>query len=128
MTICRFSAFADIFSEAVKRGLKAIQVYTHTCTYTLPLFLTHMSSALTPIHPLTHTTTHTHTHTHTQTQNPGLYYHQAALSAIARKRLSHKLCLEASTVPLSELATLPEPVYYGQRPWRLGLTGQPLSE
>jgi hypothetical protein len=77
----QFSAFGDIFSEAVKRGLKAIQ-----------------------------------------TQNPGIYYHQAAMSAIARKKLSHNLCHEASITPPSELATPPETTYYGQRPWRVGLT------
>ena len=52
-----------------------------------------------------------------------MYYHQAAMSAIARKKLSHNLCHEASITPPSELATPPETTYYGQRPWRVGLTG-----
>ena len=78
----RFSAFGDLFSEAVKLGLKDLQ-----------------------------------------TQNPGIYYYQAALYAIERKNLSHKVCLEAPKNTSQLLPTLPETVYYGQRPWRVGLTG-----
>lgn len=76
----QFSAFGDLFSEAVKRGLKAIQ-----------------------------------------TQNPGLYYQQAAVFALDRKQLSHKLCLEAARRASPEQYTLPETLYYGQRPWRVDL-------
>lgn len=80
---CRFSAFGDLFSEAVKLGLKDLQ-----------------------------------------TQNPGLYYYQASLYAIERKRLSQKLCLDASKNTTQLLSSLPETIYYGQRPWRVGLTGE----
>ena len=80
---CRFSAFGDLFSEAVKLGLKDLQ-----------------------------------------TQNPGIYYYQAALYAIERKRLSNKLCLDASKSTSSQLVSpLPETTYCGQRPWRKDLTG-----
>ena len=78
----RFSAFGDLFSEAVKLGLKDLL-----------------------------------------TQNPGVYYYQAALYAIERKRLSNKLCLEAAKNTSQLLPRLPETFYYGQQPWRVGLTG-----
>ena len=74
--------FGDLFSDAVKLGLKDLQ-----------------------------------------TQNPGIYYYQAALYAIERKKLSHKLCLEAAKNTAQLLPTLPETLYYGQRPWRVDLTG-----
>ena len=56
-----------------------------------------------------------------QTQNPGLYYHQAALAAIERKKLNQKICVEPLATPPH---SLPEVTYYGQRPWRLGLTSE----
>ena len=77
----RFSVFADLFSEAVKRGLRGLQ-----------------------------------------SQNPGIYYHQAALYALERKQLGNKLGLEAARNTSQLLPSLPATTYYGQRPWRVGLT------
>ena len=58
-----------------------------------------------------------------QTQNPGIYYYQAALYAIERKRLCDKLCLEAPKNSSQLLPALPETTYSGQWPWRKDLTG-----
>jgi len=77
---CRFSAFADLFSEAVQRGLKGLK-----------------------------------------TQNAGLYYHQAALWAIQRKKVSEEMFIDLHSTQL--LPALPQVNYYGQRPWRKNLTG-----
>ena len=87
VSLHRFSTFADLFSEATKRGLKALQ-----------------------------------------TQNPGLYYQHASLYAIERKQLSNRLCLDAARSmsagqAASDLAIGEGCMYYGQRPWRRGLTG-----
>lgn len=76
----RFSAFADLFSESVRRGLKGLK-----------------------------------------TQNPGLYYNQAALQAIQRKKLTQELTVDLRNTQL--LPSLPQMSYYGQRPWRKSLTG-----
>ncbi len=80
--------FADLFSEATRRGLKAVQ-----------------------------------------TQNPGLYYHNAALYALERKQYAQRLCLEAAkvlTLAQAEAVLAPgeNSVYFGQRPWRRGLSGE----
>ncbi len=87
LTWFRFSAFADLFSEATRRGLKSLQI-----------------------------------------QNPGLYFHNAALYAIERKQYAQRLCLEAAKVltlsqAASELRAGDQTVYFGQRPWRRGLPG-----
>ena len=79
-TFYRFSAFADLFSESVRKGLKGLQ-----------------------------------------TQNPGLYYHQAALYAIQRKEMASQLTVEPNATQV--LVSMPQPSYYGQRPWRKGLSG-----
>lgn len=78
--VVRFSAFAELFSETVRRGLKGLQ-----------------------------------------TQNPGLYYHQAALYAIERKKAANQLTVDLNNAQL--LSKLPQIGYYGQRPWRKSLTG-----
>ncbi len=83
----RFSAFADLFSESTRRGLKSLQI-----------------------------------------QNPALYFHNAALYAIERKQYAQLLCLEAAKVlTLSQAASIlgagDQTVYFGQRPWRRGLSG-----
>lgn len=78
---CRFSAFAELFSETVRRGLKGLQ-----------------------------------------TQNPGLYYHEAALHAIERKKIANQLTVDSDNVQL--LPKLPQTIYYGQRSWRKSLTGR----
>ena len=78
--VFRFSAFADLFSEAVRRGLKGLK-----------------------------------------TQNAGLYYHQAALWAIQRKKVSKEMSIDLHNIQL--LPALPQVNYYGQRPWRKNLTG-----
>ena len=72
--------FAELFSEAVRRGLKGLQ-----------------------------------------TQNPGLYYHQAALHAIHRKQIANQFLVDPNNAQL--LPNLPLSVYYGQRPWRKSLSG-----
>ena len=84
----RFSAFADLFSDATRQGLKALQ-----------------------------------------TQNPGIYYHNAALYAIERREQANRLCLEAAKIiTLSQAVSELDPgegnVYFGQRPWRRGLSGK----
>lgn len=76
----RFTAFADLFSEMARRGLKGLK-----------------------------------------TQNPGLYYYQAALQAVQRKKVSQELSLDLRNTQL--LPILPQTNYYGQRPWRKSLTG-----
>lgn len=77
----RFSAFADLFSERVRRGgLKGVK-----------------------------------------TLNPGLYYQQASLQAILRKKATHEITLDLRNTHL--LPGLPQTSYYGQRPWRKSLTG-----
>ena len=64
-----------------------------------------------------------------QTQNPGIYYHNAALYAIEGRDQANRLCLEAAKIitiaqAVSKLAPGKESVYYGQRPWRHGFSGK----
>ncbi|VEN53813.1 unnamed protein product [Callosobruchus maculatus] len=82
----QYSVFGDIFDEAVKLGLPAVQ-----------------------------------------TQHPGIYYQQAALQAILRKKACKELCSTVIAYPS------PDPLegannieFYGQRPWRPGkMTSEP---
>ena len=56
--------------------------------------------------------------------HPGLYYQKAAYYATERQRLCHQHCFKAAQHFPKPLKELPETDYYGERPWRKGLTDE----